>query len=155
MKSLSSKEPLDDISTFEFQIKRGNIDISYIEEEQIKINKIIKLYKAKKFEKGNKEILNLISFKCNFKNLDCGAEKIIVNPKEINLNCTSKNTTIQGEYLDNELQLTVTVQFKVETQPELSSSKIQEILTNQGGWSCATINPIEFKDKDGCNMWII
>jgi len=155
MNSLNSKEPLKNISTFEFQIKRGIVDISYLKEEQINVDEIIKLYKEKKFEKGDEKILDLISFECDFENLDCGAEKIIVNPKEINLDCNSKNTTIQGGYLDDELQLTITVQFKVETRPELTPSEIQEILTNQGGWSCAYIHPIEFKYDDGCNMWIV
>jgi hypothetical protein len=48
----------------------------------------------------------------------------------------------------------VSVQFTAQVESSICAEKIRDILSDQGGWSCAAISPFMFACDDGTNMWL-
>jgi len=93
-------------------------------------------------------------FECDFYNLDCAPSEVFAYSEIIEFECDDSNTTVDVDFDDGNLIMTASVQFTAQAQSALSAQEIQEVLSDQGGWSCAAISPFMFASDDGTNMWL-
>ena len=142
-------------AVFQFQIKRGVIDLTEVDpDDQPVVDEIIDLCKQGRAEDASLIAIDAMFFECDFYNLDCDPSEIFVDPEVIEFDCGDNNCFVEVGYHDDNLVLTFSVEFKAEVYSTLTAQEIQEVLSEQGGWSCATVNPFMFAGDDGTNMWI-
>ncbi len=120
---------------FQFQVKRGIIDTTDLEQD-------------------DQIVVDEMFFECDFYNLDCDPSEVFVDPEMIEFGCDDSNTSVDVDFYDGNLIMTVSVQFTAQVESSLCAEEIQDILSDQGGWSCAAISPFMFASDDGTNMWL-
>lgn len=148
-------DQLDGKAFFQFQVKRGIIDTTDLEQDDhIVVDEIISLCQQSKHELARKKALQAMFFECDFYNLDCDPSEVFVDLEMIEFGCDDSNTSVDVDYYDGNLIMTVSVQFTAQVVSSLCAEEIQEILSDQGGWSCAAISPFMFACDDGTNMWL-
>ena len=140
---------------FQFQVKRGLIDATDLEQDdQIVVDEITTLCQQGNYELARKKVLQAMYFECDFYNLDCDPLEVFSDPEMIEFKCDDSNTTVDVNFYDGHLIMTVSVEFSAQVESSLCAEEIQEVLSDQGGWSCAAISPFMFASDDGTNMWL-
>ena len=71
----------------------------------------------------------------------------------IELECSSDNTSVKISY-DDELMVTISVNFEIPLNADISTNKLEEYLPESGAWAVASASPgWIYAASDGDNVW--
>ena len=146
-----------DIGLFEFQIKRGYVDEDEIDDEDVQnlAEELTQLCKGNKHEKAAELLLSNLSFEFGPDELDDDPERFFSSTDYIEFECSSENTSVKIGY-DEGLVVTVTVQFEIPLNGDVSTGELVEYLPDSGAWAIANVSPgWGYTESDGENVWFL
>ena len=143
-----------DIGLFEFEIKRGVVDFDGIEDEDIRdlYNKLKSLCESGEHEKAVKLLLPVLSFEFGPDELDDDPSEYLADLDYIEFECSEENSNLKIGF-DDELVITVNVQFEIPLVEGISTTDLQEYIVDSGGWAAASVSPgWGYTESDGDNL---
>ncbi len=141
----------------EFQIKRGVINASDLEEDEAGVlQKCLKLAQAGNHGAAAELLLPKMSFEWDWSNGDGDAEEFFVEPIPINFDCTADNCSLRVGENDGQLIITASVQFSAEGQDGIDSDQLTAWLGDNSMYSCGYVSGgWGYDGSDGDNVWLV
>lgn len=142
---------------FEFQIKRGVIDASDLDDEVKEvIEECIALCNAKKNQEAVEKICSLLSFEWSWSGCDGDASEIVEDSDDIAFDCSLENCSVQLGVESDELIITAIARFDTQVNDGLSVEEIQEWLDDNSAYACGYLSGgWSYSNTDGDNISII
>ena len=143
-----------DSGLFEFEIKRGVVDADGIEDEDIKelYNELKSLCVSGEHEKAVNLLLPALSFEFGPDELDDDPSEYLADLDYIEFECSTENSSLKIGF-DDELVVTVNVQFEIPLVEGISTTDLQEYIVDSGGWAAASVSPgWGYTESDGDNL---
>lgn len=142
---------------FEFQIERGVIDASDVDDEVKEIvENCIALCNSKKYQEAVAKVSSLLSFEWSWSGCDGDSSEIVEDADDIAFDCSSENCSVQLGVESGELVITATVKFEAQVNDELSVEEIQEWLDDNSAYACGYLSGgWGYSSTDGDNVSII
>ncbi|MDB3986574.1 hypothetical protein N8Z55_04730 [Pseudomonadales bacterium] len=142
---------------FEFQIKRGVVDVDGCEQETIElIEKAKTLCQSGDTEEACNLILDSMDFEFDWEGLDSDASEITEDPEAYSHNCDASNTSVSVGVDGDDLIITATTQFAANAAEGVGPEEIQEFLEENGGWAGGYLSGgWMWAGSDGDNIWLV
>jgi hypothetical protein len=142
-------------ASLEFQIKRGVVDIESIEDGDVKskVEKCLKLCKAKKQSEAVDILLPLMSFEWSWGSCDGDAGDVFEGTDDIFFECNKKNTSLQVGESDGNLLITASAMFQAAVQDSMSADEITQWLDDNSAYACGWLSGgWGYSGSDGDNV---
>lgn len=146
-----------DIGIFEFEIKRGLVDESEIDDEELKslVEELKGLCAENNYDQASELLIPNLSFEFDPSQLDDGPERFFANTDYIEFECTSENTSVKLGYGDC-LVVTISVRFEIPLNAAISTVELAEYLPDSGAWASASASPgWGYSGSDGDNVYFL
>jgi hypothetical protein len=143
------------IAKFEFQVKRGVVDIDSDEDSSELIKKCIALCKKNDHQGAVDLIMPSLNFEWIWSNCDGEPSEITSEAEDLSFQCTHENSVVKLGADDGDLVITATVFFEIDVKKGWSKEKLSDWLSDNSAYACGYVGGgWSYAGSDGDNVWV-